>query len=106
MSYHNTVPLDNSELIDKQFKAGSQDRRVLNWIRKYPDRYCPGQIYLYSNIFDPTKPQQLNSARRAVSNLTKAGLLYKTSIRVKCPVTGETVSTWELPPDSKQQGLF
>ena len=102
--YHNSQNITGPELSTKSAKAGNQDQRVLDWFKKYNGSYCAGEVYLYSGIFDNTKPHQLNSARRAISNLTKSGELQKTGDRVKCPATGENVFSWRLA--TNQTTLF
>ena len=105
MNYHNSQSLPTGpELQTKSAKAGTQDARVLDWFKKYGGRHTPGDVFISSGIFDTNYPTRINSARRAISNLTKSGELTKTNQRKQCPVTGENVFSWELA--EQQTKLF
>jgi len=102
--YHNSQNITGPGLQTKSAKAGTQDQRVLDWFKRYGGRHTPGDVFISSGIFDTNYPTRINSARRAISNLTKSGELTKTNQRKQCPVTGENVFSWELA--EQQTKLF
>ena len=91
-SYHNTTNIDGTRLDQFEEKAKSQDEKILEWFEYSEGAYSPSKIN--DRVFASSVP--LTSVRRALSNLTKAGLLVKTDRQVKGPY-GRPEHLWKLP---------
>ena len=91
-SYHNTVGA-SGELLDQfESKAKSQDVKIMEWFTRRGGHASPNDVLL--DVFGCTIP--LTSVRRALSNLTKAGLLVKSDYQVMGPY-GRLEHLWKLP---------
>ena len=78
-SFHNTIDLHSHELTDAKHKARSQQDIILDYFQRYPDSWAtPFEIQM--NLF--TKMTPITSIRRAMTNLTNAGKLRKTHVKV------------------------
>lgn len=75
--YHNTNGLEGEELQLAMFKAVTQEQRVLLVFRKEA-LLTPEDVHRHFPAGTP-----LTSVRRAMSNLTKRGVLRKTIIRTR-----------------------
>ena len=94
MTYYNTNKETGEVLEKSREKAKSQEERILAFIEKetrintYKPLTAPHWIANKFNI-------PITSARRALTNLTKAGKLEKTDVMVIGPY-GKAVHTWRL----------
>jgi len=93
MSYYNTTNIDGAELADSRGKARKQDDIVLECFGKFPNGATPSDIHSFA--FAHAAP--ITSIRRAISNLTDAGLLVKTQYKRLGPY-GKPEYIWKLPP--------
>ena len=92
MSYHNTLAHEGETLRQYQQKAMSQDELILEYFRRrrFGDHISPTVAHRYAV---PAAP--ITSVRRALTNLTTAGLLVKTNVMVE-GAYGRPESTWIL----------
>lgn len=97
--YHNTVGLKDDELRERCRRAKSQEDRILWFFKNNSEMLCPPHFFQYSghDLFD--SPVPITSIRRALTNLTTAGLLTKTDVMVRGPY-GDPVHCWRLRRDS------
>lgn len=81
-SFHNTTEESFQMTIFYEDKAKAQENSCLRYFTRY-ETLSPSQLY-NCLINDCSIPQAtpLTSIRRAISNLTKKGLLRKTQIKV------------------------
>jgi DNA replication protein DnaD len=92
-SYHNTTHEPTQLVIDFERKAKHQEDLVLKhwvWNRDSPSRIY--QLLIDQGLIAKNTP--LTSIRRAISNLTKRGLLRKTNVKVQ-GLYGRTETLWE-----------
>jgi predicted transcriptional regulator len=88
--YHNTKGYDGEQLTIFTVKAQNQDEKILNIFKKYKS-LSPSQAWqVYGNDEAP-----LTSIRRAITNLTKRGLLEQTVKQIE-GVYGRPESVWTL----------
>ena len=98
-SFHNTT--DEANIEDMNARAETQEDKILAFFRKHPDRsFTPFQVH---RIVLPGSP--VTSIRRGITNLTEAGLLLKTDLKVT-EVYGMSNYTWRLNADYCQGRLF
>jgi len=72
--YHNTIPVSDQLCLEFERKAEKQDDRVLDFFRAHPLRdFTPPEVHVAIGY-----PGPVSSIRRAITDLTKAGYLYKT----------------------------
>ena len=76
-SYYNTTNEKGATLFDSERKAQSQEEKILTFFQTHLDQFSPTSI---KRLVLPNSP--LTSIRRAITNLTKAGKLKKTGIKV------------------------
>jgi len=89
-SYHNTAN-ETTRLNEFEVKAQKQDNEILAYFQSTPGiHYTPPEVHF---IF-PNAP--LTSIRRAITNLTRKGLLVK-SERKKQGSYGRNNHTWYFP---------
>ena len=76
--YHNTTHQEGEKLREYQAKAGSQDERILAYMKsfRFGTQFTP--TMLHRAVFDFSCP--ITSVRRSLSNLTLAGVLVKTDM--------------------------
>jgi hypothetical protein len=93
--YFNTTSEKSDTLKKYEEIAGEQERKVLQFFRKYPSQLSPSEVLTlfidvhgYLNI-------PLTSIRRAITNLTDRGYLTKTDIKHK-GLYGRDEYIWEL----------
>lgn len=95
--FHNTIGLLPSEKIGREKIALTQTEMILRFFEANPNQeFTPCEVWQsvgYATIL-------LNSVRRSVTNLTKAGDLIKTGNR-KAGIYGELNYTWKLNPKAK-----
>jgi|WetSurMetagenome_2_1015567.scaffolds.fasta_scaffold00103_83 hypothetical protein len=90
--YHNTTDLSGETLDKKEAKALTQDDKVLAFFSQNPgENFTPYEVWKYMNLYNVP----ITSIRRAISNLTKAGYLVKTSIK-RAGQYGELNFAWTL----------
>ena len=91
MTYHNTTSLTGSELAHCQLVAHTQEALILSFFLS-PNwgNYSPSEV---NKHVLPDAP--ITSVRRAMTGLTKAGLLVKTDELVDGP-HGRKEGTWRL----------
>ena len=105
-SFYNTTRESGDRLVCYEAVALSQEELVLQFFQQHPDELLkPSQIH--SRVFTPSVP--LTSVRRAITNLTKCGILEKTEWK-GMGTFGRPVYCWRLncePSDVvEQQDLF
>jgi hypothetical protein len=87
--YYNTNNEAGDTLTDSREQARRQEHAVLAWFQNHPGQhFAPHQIPMAT-----TAP--LTSVRRAITNLTDAGLLEKTDV-MTMGTFGKQVHTWRL----------
>ena len=93
MAYHNTTDSFGDELASYEHLARAQDDRIYEYFtaRPYAEK-TPSQIH--RDLFCERVP--LTSVRRAMTNLTKRGLLEKTTNQKTGPY-GRPEYLWRLP---------
>lgn len=90
-SYHNTTEASTSDLFEYEEKAKSQDEQVLDFMRSFP--YLV-EITCQDIQFSVLPNAPLTSARRALSNLFKKGLIEK--VRKTKGSYGRDIFVWRL----------
>lgn len=91
-SFYNTTNETGDKLSLFDQKAGRQETVILEWFTKHPDDLrTPFEIW--DSLFTPEVP--ITSVRRAISNLTKRGLLVKTD-KKKLEEYGRENYCWKL----------
>ena len=90
--YHNTTQTTGAEL--RQFTAAvqNQDAAVLLFFRRVGQPMSPRYVWVHG--FD--RSIELTSVRRAISNLTRDGLLVKTDVQLP-GAKGRPEYLWRLP---------
>lgn len=93
-SYHNTNKEKGSTLITSKTRANKQELRVLKFFQSNDstERYSPEDIL---EQVDFGKSIPITSVRRAITNLTNAGYLRKTSV-TKTGQFGKQIHTWQI----------
>lgn len=87
-AYYDTVGVD--DLPQRTEKAQSQEAVILDFFRSSPmGYYTPFEVMRHTGLVC------INSVRRAMTNLTKRGLLRKTSVTVVSEF-GHKNRTWKL----------
>jgi len=89
--FHNTIDLLPSQKAEREVKASKQNDQILKLFQQH--KYCdftPSEVYIR---FGQQWP--LTSVRRAISTLTKMGLLWKTDNRRR-GLFNELNYTWRL----------
>ena len=99
MSYHNTTHSTGPDLIRYEAKAISQEDLIMNWFEAVGGRRTPSEIQ--SRLL-PLAP--ITSVRRALTNLTNASKLVKTTEQRQGPF-GRPEYCWRLP-DTHQLKLL
>ena len=100
-SYFNTTNESGEALKQSQVKAETQDQKVLKFFRDHPDaEYTPASIHYYVGGKSP-----ITSTRRAMSNLTKGGLLEKTKYKEQ-GYYGKPNYMWRLKKEVGQIEMF
>jgi len=99
--FHNTIDLQGSDLDQANRKTQTQKQRVLRFFKTYHDgRFTPSAVHSHLGGASP-----LTSTRRAISDLTKAGLLEKTDHQEKGEY-GTLNYTWCLKQEKGQLKLL
>jgi len=99
--YHNTVPVHGRELVDSERAAQTQDEAVAALFRRYaPLSLSPSQAHKALCTRAP-----VTSIRRAITNLTTAGVLELTGEQSKGPY-GKTENRWRLKGKPTQGKLL
>jgi Fe2+ or Zn2+ uptake regulation protein len=93
-SYHQTqTGLSSEQVASFTVQAARQEEVILAYFRTNPGEYSPEAIQ------EKVLPQApITSVRRAMTNLTEAGLLEKTGNKV-AGKHGRPVGTWALASD-------
>lgn len=98
MKFYNTIRAPRDKEHRYRRRAATQAERILAIFRMYPhglfspERICRGYQYHYK------KDLNINSCRRAITDLTTAGHLIKTDVMVPGDC-GKPVHQWKLNPD-------
>jgi len=92
MDYYNTTELEPEQVKRYTKKAVSQDDAILEYFRSHPfdSGLTPSDI---NNAVLPLAP--ITSVRRAMTNLTNAGVLVKTS-ELRTGPYGRPEGVWKL----------
>jgi hypothetical protein len=94
-SFHNTTESQGKDLFDYEQKALSQEEKILLFFRAW-DEQVPGAVCTPSRINELVLPEApLTSVHRAMTNLTKAGMLVKTDTQ-KEGMYGRPEYLWKL----------
>lgn len=90
--FHNSTDLQGDELQQRQLKAGTQNRKVLDFFktRSY-ENYTPFEVWKSLGINN----QPITSIRRAISDLTDMDYLVKTNVK-RPGQYGEQCYCWML----------
>ncbi len=100
--YHDSTNIIGPAIDRYKYIALSQDQQVLKFMRS-----CPGFTFsaedVHNVLFGPNVP--LTSTRRAMSNLTRDGLIVKTADQV-IGQYGRPVCKWIAVMNPKQLKLF
>ena len=100
--YHDTTDVKGQALDQYEDKATTQGQKVLFFMRAFPGHaFSPEQVH--DVLFGPAVP--LTSTRRAMSNLTRDGLIVKTAEQV-IGQYGRPVCKWRAVMTVKQLNLF
>lgn len=100
-AYYDTLGLDDEALADRIAQAETQEERVRTYFEARPQlRLTPFEV---QDLLFPHTP--VTSVRRAISTLTDAGVLEKTS-HMKEGRYGEPNHTWTLATGEKQATIF
>ena len=75
--YHNTTNLIGDILKQREVRTSSQNGKILEFFQKSYSTWSPSEVMQAMNL--PGVP--LTSYRRAITDLTKMGLLVKTDIK-------------------------
>jgi hypothetical protein len=92
-SYFNTNQENGEVLKESRNSANRQENLIYAFFQKnFREAFSPEDIYLkvYNESVVP-----LTSVRRAITNLTKKGKLFKTNIQVQ-GMYGKKISLWKL----------
>ncbi len=93
-SFHNSIPLEGEELKKANQDANNQEREIVRFLQRNPGKYfAPHQL---EEHFDKWP---LTSIRRALSNLTKKGILMKSLKPEIMGSYGKPVNGWMLNPN-------
>ncbi len=94
MTYFNTANLKNPALGKAEIRANSQNGLILAFFQEYPHlRFTPSYVW---NHFDMAgKNWPITSVRRAITNLTKKGVIEK-CITQKTGIYGMPEYEWKL----------
>jgi hypothetical protein len=98
-SYHNTTNA-GAELARYERAARSQDEQVAELFRSYVSPFSPSEAHRMLRTRAP-----LTSIRRAITNLTRAGVLERTDEQAMGPY-GRPEYRWKLARGEPQQGLL
>lgn len=90
-SFYNTSEYEGRELREAEAKAATQEDLVLAMFRALPGRLLTPEDVSRTVLHGAP----LTSARRAITNLAKRGLLEKTSARLR-GAYGRPVHCWRL----------
>lgn len=100
-AYFNTTHSTGATLARYETAAQTQDAAVLAIFRARPrEALSPSQVW---GLMDTRAP--LTSIRRAITNLTLAGVLLKTDSQHRGPF-GRPEYRWRYVPAEQQLGLF
>jgi Fe2+ or Zn2+ uptake regulation protein len=93
-SYYNTNKESGKTLINSKTKASKQELKVLKFFeaRRDSETFSPEDVL---NEVDFGRSIPITSVRRAITNLTNAGYLKKTSITKKGKF-GKQIHTWQI----------
>lgn len=91
-SYHNTVPLQGSQLRSAEQEAKAQEAEIY-WIFQAHNQLTPWQCEARLNRLGRKWP--ITSIRRAITNLTKQGMLRKANMQITGPL-GKKENVWQL----------
>ena len=104
-AYHNTTD-ETKNLNEYEAKARKCDLFVLNFMKKHPGQsFTPAEVW---KAIDPDGLKPVTSIRRAMSNLTDAGLILHRVEKwnQKIGLYGRLNTTWVYPETPYQQKLF
>lgn len=96
MNHYNTTNESGQTLIDFESKAKTQDDEVLKFIKS---KSIASPSFVWRSLYKERTP--LTSVRRAMSNLTKKGLLIKTDIKQIGPY-GRPEYCWKFYKSQKE----
>jgi len=90
--YFPTTDLTETELKERKIRAGTQNWKILNFFRKYPESlFTPWGVQRILNLNNTP----ITSIRRAITTLTDLGYLVKTNTMAKGEY-GEQNHCWTL----------
>lgn len=94
MGYHNTIPLPlgSEDYNKKQARAAAQEKIILAWFLSHPGDWTPCEVWQRCLL---AKATPITSIRRAITDLTKKGLLKKTG-KKRRGIYGDLNNTWTI----------
>ena len=94
MGHHNTTHEKGKTLHQFEMVAITQEQTILNYFHRNPaSKLSPSKVRRLA--FDQSRPPEITSVRRAMSNLTKQGSLTKTDLKAEGP-HGRPEYCWAL----------
>ena len=93
--HHNTTNETGQFLKALNIKADSQEDLILRCFKKYARPFTPWQIHYIFEKSSHVSSIEITSIRRALTNLTNAGALLKTTKKRKGPKGGNEYY-WKL----------
>lgn len=107
-TFHNTIGLEGQELKQAEIQAGTQQGRILEYFKRDPTAW-----HTPDDVWDAVFPEPitgmrtpLQSIRRAITNLEKAGHLVKSYEAKVMGRYGKRTNQWALCHGQVQQTLF
>lgn len=92
MTFYNTTNLTGDNLKDSHERAKTQDEKIIEFFRRYPDvNYTPFEVQERLKMWQTP----ITSIRRSITNLTDTGLLEKTDIQ-RQGMYGKANYAWRL----------
>jgi len=90
--YFNTTNLPEPELKERELRAGTQNRIILDFFKSHPGQsFTPFEVQRYVNLNNVP----ITSIRRAMTTLTDLGYLFKTDIK-RPGIYNDQNYTWRL----------
>jgi len=104
MDYYNTTEIKETELHHIRSESRNQEDLVIKYMQLYPGRnWSPSEIWI--EVFN-RKEGILNSVRRAITNLTSKGKIFKTNKQREGPY-GRPEYIWTIEkPFTNQLEIF
>ena len=76
-SYHNTTHEQPEHCQEYEATAQAQEQQIMEYFKRVDSPQSPSEVWLALEMTGP-----ITSARRAMTNLTKKGLLARTAVKI------------------------